>query len=1002
VGIAVVAAHAFGAAPAAASPVRGLPATRLYTFEEIGNVTRDSQLTFDSLGRIALVKAGEFVVLNDSTWLNLADEERGGIQVLATTCDRAGSTYYGALGSWGRMVPTASGRLRPAPLVPDTYPPWVLATNFVEILPTATGVFFAGWNGIVYWDRETGRNTFFELPSLARLWTMGDAVFASSHERGVQCLDTAAGTMRAAEGFAGSVVDHVAPLEGGRLLVSTTNGELQVYADGRLARWRGPLVGELGGRVSALRKLVDGDIAVAVTGRGLFIADEDGAIRTALTTVDYHRVVHLANNEPGVLWAVAESGIAKVLYGNPVSLVGQALGLPVWFPQIVRWREEIVVASAGRLYAPVPAVPGAATRFELLAGQPGSGAWAIAAQGDELLVGNRDGVFVREDDAGFVPVLADIDVARLVFIAPDLCVVLGAHEIAALRREGEDWVECAARVPGLGYPFMVHASRRAAWIELGADRVARVSWDEGCLRVRVFDTFPWSDPRWVHVSVLDDTVILAGPPDLVFFDERAEEFDDAPELRKLLERAPYWVARVCRDEEGILLASHGHGVLAIVPQDGGHVFDTATYDVIDDQAPLVRTVPGHGIWASTGATLYHIAQRQEFRARRGLAPTLVSLRDRRTSAELLRGATSPRALGRLEYRQNSLDFLFFAGSYASRRPPTYEVRMDDHPWTSLGSNSLFTLSDLREGSYSLDVRLMSRDGVAGPAVSYRFAIAPPWYRSWFAVLVYAVSGAVVLLLVNRLSVRRARARSAELEQVVAARTKELKATMERLREETETSATLAERNRLAGEIHDSLEQGFTGLALQLETTAEFPSCSPEVRSGLATALSMVAFGRNELRHVVRDLHSALLDTANLETALRQLVLHATPDPHYAEVVVEGAPRKLGSTIEHHLLRIAQEAVTNAVKHAAATRLTLTLAFTECDVQLTIADNGRGFDAGSLSQSGQGHFGLPGLRGRARVMGASLAITSQPGAGTRITVRVPLSRPPATSPARLPH
>ncbi len=300
---------------------------------------------------------------------------------------------------------------------------------------------------------------------------------------------------------------------------------------------------------------------------------------------------------------------------------------------------------------------------------------------------------------------------------------------------------------------------------------------------------------------------------------------------------------------------------------------------------------------------------------------------------------------------------------------------------------------MREGRYTLGVRLMTSDRAAGPPVSFRFSIAPPWYRAWYANAAYAVLGTVLVFLVVRLSVRQADARNAALEQVIAERTSELKATMERLRQETETSATLAERNRLAGEIHDSLEQGLTGLALQLETTTEFAHCPPEVKSGLKTALNMVAFGRNELRHVVRDLHSALLDTADLETALHHMVKQMTPDPGYATVLVQGTVRKLGSTVEHHLLRIAQEAVTNAVKHAAASRLGLTLTFNPRDVQLTIEDDGRGFDMEAVQIQGHGHFGLPGLRGRARTIGATMEITSRPGAGTRITVWVPSDQAP---------
>ena len=92
----------------------------------------------------------------------------------------------------------------------------------------------------------------------------------------------------------------------------------------------------------------------------------------------------------------------------------------------------------------------------------------------------------------------------------------------------------------------------------------------------------------------------------------------------------------------------------------------------------------------------------------------------------------------------------------------------------------------------------------------------------------ALLAAAVLVGLFRLLVRRAETRNAALERLVAQRTGELQATIRKLQQETLTSATLAERNRLAGEIHDSLEQCFTGLSLQLETTANFASCPPEV------------------------------------------------------------------------------------------------------------------------------------------------------------------------------
>jgi signal transduction histidine kinase len=334
---------------------------------------------------------------------------------------------------------------------------------------------------------------------------------------------------------------------------------------------------------------------------------------------------------------------------------------------------------------------------------------------------------------------------------------------------------------------------------------------------------------------------------------------------------------------------------------------------------------------------------------------------------------------------------FFAGTYRWRRPPNYEFSLNGRPWST--SRSTIEFPDLREGKYELGLRVNDDRGPVGSETHLVFSILPPWYRTWLAFLACPVAVAGLVFALIRFFVRRAEARNAQLEKVVAERATELKAAMQKLQIEAETTATLAERNRLAGEIHDSLEQGFTGLKLQLETTANFKSCSTEVKAGLGAALNMIAFSRKEVRHAVRNLHSPILDSVDLETALRQVVIQNMPEANHATIQTIGARTKLGSSVEHHLLRIAQEAVTNTVKHANANRVEIVLAFEAEHVQLTIRDDGCGFEPGAVLNGNGSHFGLPSFRDRASAMGGTVEIDCRPRAGTQITVRVPLAGTP---------
>ncbi|WP_158305429.1 sensor histidine kinase [Opitutus terrae] len=977
-----------------AGPVVGNPLTRFYPYEEIGRVSRGVHLNFDALGRLAVVQEDEYIVLNDNLWLRLSSPALAGIGMYAATPDLDGSLVYGALGSWGRLTPEPSGQLRPQSFVPKTYPKWVLATNFAEIVCRPEGVYFAGWNGVVFRDRQTGEHQFFEVPGVSCLFVFENTIYVSSHDRGVLILDASRQTLTTADRrvFGSRAVGRFARLGPNSGLLATTYRHLLRYRGGALEDLPPPLGPQLLAGVTALQALPEGGAAVSVGGIGVYIVDTEGQVRFALTGPEYSRVTALASREPGVLWAANETGVLKILYGQPFTRFGQTLGLPISWPQVVSWRGEIVIASAGRLYSPVPTAIEGPAQFQPVRGQPGAGAWGIAVVGDALLVSNHDGVYVHQPDADFALAVPGVGGARLVPVDATTCIVIGEKEISAIQVRDGHWSECAPRIPGVGYPAIVHAGQGAAWIELGVNRVARIGLSAGRLESRVFEEFPWPTPSWVNVSVLGSTVVLSGSEgQRVFFDERRQTFTAAPELNELFRQAPYPLVRICADETGTWWGSHQQGVLWVTARAGRYTFDSTSYQAIDERVPLIRALPSGEIWVSTGQSLYRLDRHGSSPPAAAFSPVLVSIRDSRTNAEIPRPAGTPALLQPLGYDQNSVRFDFFAGSYASMRPPAYEYRLNDQPWEQVASGSSVALSDLHEGVYRLRVRLIDSRGPIGASKAFGFTVTPPWYRHWYVLASYPILLAALLFGLVRFAMRRAEARNAALEQLVAQRTGELQTTMRQLQQETRTSATLAERNRLAGEIHDSLEQGFTGLTLQLETTAAFSTCSPEVKSGLAVALNMVAFSRNEVRHAVRDMHSPILASADLETALRQILAQVAPHADYARLRIEGSPVRLGSSVEHHLLRIAQEAIANAVKHAAASHLAVTLAFRKSEVELDIRDDGRGFDPAAVLNAGIGHFGLPSFRGRANKIGGTVEITSRPGAGTRITVRVPVEK-----------
>jgi signal transduction histidine kinase len=218
----------------------------------------------------------------------------------------------------------------------------------------------------------------------------------------------------------------------------------------------------------------------------------------------------------------------------------------------------------------------------------------------------------------------------------------------------------------------------------------------------------------------------------------------------------------------------------------------------------------------------------------------------------------------------------------------------------------------------------------------------------------------------------------------------LREQMDVIRQKLRSGAVLEERNRIARELHDTLEQELAGITMQLDLAVDYYQQAPRVaQQALEAARRMTRHSMREARRSVWDLRCHLLENGDLVSALRQAVeTLAVADHVKIEVKVDGHPRRLAAPIEMNLLRIGQEAATNAVRHAHARKVTLELQYLPERVRLCVRDDGRGFSRDEATLAGNGHFGLLDMRERAQALGCKLRIDSEPGRGTRVEVDFP--------------
>jgi signal transduction histidine kinase len=195
-------------------------------------------------------------------------------------------------------------------------------------------------------------------------------------------------------------------------------------------------------------------------------------------------------------------------------------------------------------------------------------------------------------------------------------------------------------------------------------------------------------------------------------------------------------------------------------------------------------------------------------------------------------------------------------------------------------------------------------------------------------------------------------------------------------------------------LHDTLEQELAGISLQLDTaSAKLPDAPGTARQLLDLARSLLRHSRVEARRSIMDLRASLLEGGDLAAALQEVAARARDgQPIAVEVVVEGQPRRLPGQIETNLLRIAQEALTNALKHSKPDHVKLWLAFGQDGVELRVADDGAGFDVEQALTLSAGYFGLLGMRERAERIHGSFKVHIAPGQGTIVKVAAEDARP----------
>jgi ligand-binding sensor domain-containing protein/signal transduction histidine kinase len=331
------------------------------------------------------------------------------------------------------------------------------------------------------------------------------------------------------------------------------------------------------------------------------------------------------------------------------------------------------------------------------------------------------------------------------------------------------------------------------------------------------------------------------------------------------------------------------------------------------------------------------------------------------------------AASRMRIAAGHVHFQFdYAGlSFTAPQKVRYRYMLEgfDRGWTEAGARRSAYYTNIPPGHYTFRVQAANNDGLWNmEGAALEFELRPHFYQTiWFYVLLaVALAGLVVLALRRRLK-----------------------------RAESEFSAVLGERNRIAREIHDTLAQGYVGISVQLEVLAELLRHNKVEAAAkhLDTTRGYVREGLADARQSIWALRSQDSGEKTLPVRLRRMTEQAGGHGLESSFSIYGAYRPLGPGAEREFLRVAQEAIHNVKKHAGARRLTVQLEYRPTQIALEVHDDGRGFAVGDGTESTPGHYGLTGMRERAAAIGGRLEITSEPGSGTTVRLQAPTPKEP---------
>ena len=774
-------------------------------------------------------------------------------------------------------------------------------------------------------------------------------------------------------------------------LVPDSDGSLWVgmIAEGSgrgLAKWKDgtirPFVssGFDGSRAAVTRMISDrqGNLWVGTVAKGVFRIHENAVEHYAhLDGLSSDSVWSVFEDREGIVWAATSNGIDS--FRDPAVTTFSALeGLPKDAAMGILATKDgtIWVANDGSLDR---IANGTVSSIRMGAGLPGEQVTSLLEdRAGNMWVGVDDGLYLFKNGRFFrLPEANHKPLGMVVGITEDT--------------DGNIWAECSGKPRKLVRirDFQVREEFPESQVppghSLGADPhggiwIGTIKGDVALFRNGVlgkkFQVNLKGDSVADLILAQEDGSVLAGSTDGLF----GLRNDRAQRMTKKNGLPCNWVYSFVEDKHKQWWLNTECGIVELSDAELQRwwtnpetLVQNRLYDAFDGARPsppsfrsAAYSADGH-VWFVTGVVVQTVdpSRLQKALPAQTYIESLIADRKEFEAAPNLKIPPNPRDL--------QVDYTSPSFSIPQRVKFRYRLDGYDRDWHEAGTRRQAFYTDLPPGKYSFRVVASNSDGVWNEsAAKLDFSIVSAYYQTnWFRALCACISLALLWVAYQW----RVRQLQQQFDMTLEAR--------------------VGERTRIARELHDTLLQSAHGVLLRFQTVSHLlPDRPIEAKDKLDSAIAQTADFITEARDEVQGLRDSTAQTNDLALAIstlgEELTTDSTNRPAF-HVAVEGEARNLHPILRDEVYKIAAEALRNAFRHSRARQIEAEIRYDTEQFRLRVRDNGKGVDPGILSSQGsEGHYGLPGMRERATLIGGKLAVWSEVDAGTEVELRVPAS------------